>query len=65
MEYLTPPEIAKLFGVSPDTVRRLIDSGELPSVRLSDDGWRRVHKDDVSAYANSKGIKLDWTALPK
>ena len=38
MEYLTPPEIARLFGVSPDTVRRLIDNGELPSVRITDDG---------------------------
>jgi excisionase family DNA binding protein len=63
MEYLTPPEIAKLFGVSPDTVRRLIDNGELPSVRITDDGWRRVEKQHVIDYANRKGIKLDWTVL--
>ena len=63
MEYLTPPEIARLFGVSPDTVRRLIDNGQLPSVRISDDGWRRVEKQAVIDYAKSKGIKLDWTVL--
>lgn len=64
MEYLTPPEIARLFGVSPDTVRRLIDTGELKSIRLSDDGgWRRVEKQTVIEYARSKGIKLDWTVL--
>ena len=63
MEYLTPPEIAKLFGVSADTVRRLIDSGELPSIRITDDGWRRVEKQYVIDYASRKGMKLDWTAL--
>ena len=63
MEYLTPPEIAKLFGVSPDTVRRMIDNGELASVRIRDDGWRRVEKQTVIDYANAKGIKLDWTVL--
>lgn len=65
VEYLTPPEIAKLFGVSPDTVRRLIDNGELPSVRLNDPGWRRVTKQDVIDYAANKGIKLDWTLIQK
>ena len=63
MEYLTPPDIAKLFGVSPDTIRRLIDSGELPSVRITDDGWRRVEKQNVIDYAGRKGIKLDWAIL--
>ncbi len=64
MEYLTPPEIARLFGVSPDTVRRLIDNGELPSIRITDDGgWRRVEKQYVIDYANRKGIKLDWAVL--
>lgn len=65
MEYLTAPEIAKLFGVSSETVRRLIDSGELASVRLSEDGWRRVEKNAVINYAAAKGIKLDWTILQK
>jgi excisionase family DNA binding protein len=65
VEYLTAPEIAKLFGVSSETVRRLIDNGELPSVRLSDDGWRRVDKDAVIEYAGRKRIKLDWTLLQK
>lgn len=65
MEYLTPPEIARLFGVSPDTVRRLIDRGELPSIQLSDPGWHRVTKEDVVNYAAKKGIKLDWTLIEK
>ena len=63
MEYLTPPEIARLFGVSPDTVRRLIDNGELPSIRITNDGWRRVEKQNVIDYASRKGIKLDWAVL--
>ncbi len=65
MEYLTAPEIAKLFGVSSETVRRLIDSDELPSVRLSEDGWRRVTKEAVIEYADRKRIKLDWTQIQK
>ena len=63
MEYLTPPEIARLFGVSPDTVRSLIDNGELPSIRITNDGWRRVEKQNVIDYASRKGIKLDWAVL--
>lgn len=63
MEYLTAPEIAKLFGVSADTVRRLIDNGELSSVRFTEDGWRRVEKQQVIDYAFRKGINLDWAAL--
>ncbi|MBK8772842.1 MAG: helix-turn-helix domain-containing protein [Rhizobiales bacterium] len=63
MENLTPPEIAKLFGVSPDTIRRLIDNGQLPSVRFSDDGWRYVDKSAVVEYAKKKGIKLDWSTI--
>ena len=65
VEYLTPPEIAKLFGVHPDTVRRLIDRGELPSVRFGDDGWRRVEKEAVINYATTNGIKLNWNVLEK
>lgn len=65
MEYLTAPEIARLFGVSSETVRRLIDSGELESIRLSEDGWRRVAKPAVIEYAESKRIKLDWTLVEK
>lgn len=65
MEYLTPPEIATLFGVSADTVRRLIDSGELSSIRLTEDGWRRVEKQTVIDYAERKGIKLNWKVLQK
>lgn len=63
MEYLTAPEIAKVFGVSQDTVRRLIDAGELPSIRFTDDGWRRVKRSDVEAYAQQKGIELSWQSL--
>ena len=34
-EYLTPPEVGRLLGVSADKVLRWITSGELPAVDLS------------------------------
>jgi excisionase family DNA binding protein len=63
MEYMLIGEIAKLYGCSVDTIRRLVDAGDLPAVRITDDGWRRVEKRDVIAYAQRKNIRLDWTIL--
>ena len=34
-DLLTPPQIAKLWGCSPETVREIIESGELPFVNFS------------------------------
>lgn len=63
MEYLTTQEIADLYGVSPDTIRRLIDSGEIASIRTKDHGWRRITKQAVVDYAAKRGIVLDWSKV--
>jgi excisionase family DNA binding protein len=34
--YLTPPEVAKRLGVSPDAVRGWIRSGELKAINVAD-----------------------------
>ncbi len=66
MEYLTATQVASVIGVSVDTVRRLTDSGELPSIRITEDGgWRRIERQDVIEYAARKGLRLDWVALQK
>jgi excisionase family DNA binding protein len=40
-------EVARLLGVSPARVRELVASGQLPSVRLGDQGWHRFRAEDV------------------
>ena len=65
MEYLTVTQVARVTGLGADTVRRLSDAGELPSIRLTEDSWRKIEKQDVIAYAAAKGLRLDWTALKK
>lgn len=65
MEYLTVTEVARVIGVSASAVRRLVDAGELPSIRITDDGWRKVERQDVIDYAVAKCLRLDWAALQK
>ena len=40
-DYVTPPEASKILGLHKDTVRRLVDSGELES-SVSPKGSRRI-----------------------
>ncbi len=42
-------QAAELLGVSPDTVRRLVDSGRLPSSR-DDAGRRVIEGSDLAAF---------------
>ena len=63
MDTLTAPQIARLLGVSADTVRRLIDSGALVAYRLTDEGARRVERSELERYAKSRNIRLDWSVL--
>lgn len=63
MELLTTSEVATLLGVSDSTVRRLIESGALPAVRLDENSWHRVAKDKLDEYATQKGLKLDWSLV--
>ncbi len=50
----TPParllrlrEVASVLGVSPARVRELVASGDLPSIRLGEQGWHRFRAEDV------------------
>ena len=44
--YLTIPQAALFVGVSADTVRRRIKSGELPASMFA--GKYRIHRDDLA-----------------
>ena len=48
MHYLKVSEIAKRLRVHPNTVRRLIDNGELPAVFVGSQA--RVLADDLERY---------------
>jgi excisionase family DNA binding protein len=44
---LRAAEVARLLGVTPERVRELVSSGDLPSVRLGGQGWHRFRREDV------------------
>jgi len=53
MPSLTVGQAAELLGVSPDTVRRLVDSGELRAARTSG-GQRRVDGRSFARYSSER-----------
>ena len=46
---LRAKEVAQILGVDPSTVRELVASGDLPSVRFGAQGWHRFRPADVEA----------------
>lgn len=48
---LTPEQVADALAVSSSTIKRLLASEDLPSVKIGD--ARRVHRDDVERYVDS------------
>jgi excisionase family DNA binding protein len=46
------PRAARLLNTSVDTVKRLIESGELQAYKLHEAGWWKVSYESVVAYRN-------------
>jgi excisionase family DNA binding protein len=63
-ELLTPSEVAKLFGVSPVTVRKWSQDGLLNAVKTPG-GHRRYRKKEIYEYLTKRGFPLPeddaWT----
>ena len=53
MPAFTVSQAAELLGVSADTVRRWVDSGELPATRTSG-GQRRIDGRALASFSSSK-----------
>jgi excisionase family DNA binding protein len=55
----TSGEVAKICGVSPDTVSRWFDLGQLEGYRLGPGGDRRIPFDSLRQFMLNHGIPLD------
>ena len=54
MPSFTVGEAAELLGVSPDTVRRWVDSGQLPATRTQGGGRRRVDGRALARFSTER-----------
>jgi excisionase family DNA binding protein len=55
----TSGEVAKICGVSPDTVSRWFDMGHIEGYRLGPGGDRRIPHDSLRVFMIKHGIPLD------
>ncbi|NQU21955.1 MAG: helix-turn-helix domain-containing protein [Candidatus Nealsonbacteria bacterium] len=60
MNWLSPPAVAKLYGVKADTARGWIYSGELPAIDVSSRGSKRprfrIDPDDLPAFELRRSV---------
>ncbi|WP_214310973.1 helix-turn-helix domain-containing protein [Bifidobacterium simiarum] len=49
-------QVARMLGVTPVTVRRLLDSGAIPYVRYVDGGKRMVSRRDVIEFMGRRSV---------
>ncbi len=58
-QVFTSGEVARICGVSPDTVSRWFDLGQLSGYRLGPGGDRRIPYDNLRQFMLNHGIPLD------
>jgi len=63
-EYLTIPQAARRFGLSPKTLRRLAREGEFPVYSLGT-GWGHVRVTELETYFRSTRIRSTDHALAR
>ena len=54
MKLLTTEEVGKILSFSPKTIRKMINSGEIPSVKIG--GEFRVIEKELYNYIESQGV---------
>lgn len=62
-EQLTTSQVARLLGVSDESIRQWIAAGKLPGYRITKDSWYRVNRKELEKFAAERRIPLDWTVL--
>lgn len=61
---LSTGDVAKLLEVSTEIVRDLVDKGVIASEpRLTARSRRRIRRAQLEAFAQDRGITLDWSLL--
>ena len=61
-EYVTPPIIAKTFGIAEEKVRSFIKKGQLPALDLSTGNQRPrylISRKDLSLFIESRRVPSD------
>lgn len=61
---LTPPQVAKKYGVSPATVRGWIESGELKATNIASKGKRPMHRITSDALAEFDAKRCELAPPP-
>ncbi len=65
----TPPDVAKIYGVSPDTVRLWISQGHLQAVSISKVGSKRpryrIEADALAEFDRKRAAKVIPPAVPQ
>jgi excisionase family DNA binding protein len=56
----TTGHVARLAGISLQTVIRCIDAGDLKGFKIPGGRDRRVTRANLLAWATAHGIELDW-----
>ncbi len=54
MKLLTTEQVGELLSFSPKTIRKMINSGEIPSVKIG--GEFRVIEQELFNYINNRGV---------
>ncbi len=54
----TPPQAAKLLGVSVNTVRRMVDRGTLKA-EVTDGGHRKISESEIRKWLESQGHEVN------
>ncbi len=57
-------EIARMLGVTPETVRQWSASGKLPSFRYDSNGRWKAYREDIADWIESKKNSSTETSLP-